>query len=199
MKAYKYEGTDTPDLIEIDIPEDMKADVEKHRNVLVEALAEQDDALMEKYFAGEELTKEELYKALRKGTLSSSIFPVLGGDSRTAMAKTLLDYIVACLPSPIDLPPVTGTDPKKGEKVERKPEESEPFSSLVFKIVNDPHIGNLSYFRVYSGKIDSGSYVLNSTKNIKERRKRLAGKDDEPMLSMIVSELNRIRSFLANK
>lgn len=195
MKAYKYEGTDTPDLIEIDIPEDMKADVEKHRNVLVEALAEQDDALMEKYFAGEELTEEELYKALRKGTLSSSIFPVLGGDSRTAMAKTLLDYIVACLPSPIDLPPVTGTDPKKGEKVERKPEESEPFSSLVFKIVNDPHIGNLSYFRVYSGKIDSGSYVLNSTKNIKERVSRLIlmhADDREEVSSLRVGDIGAI-------
>jgi elongation factor G len=128
---------------------------------------------MEKYFAGEELTVEELYSALRKGTLAGKIFPVLGGDSRSAMAKTLLDYITICLPSPIDKPPVKGINPKTGESMERKADESEPFSSLVFKIVNDPHIGNLSYFRVYSGGINAGSYVLNSTKGVKERVSRL--------------------------
>lgn len=173
MKAYTYEGTNTPDLHEVPIPDDIKEKIEELRTTLVETLAEQSDDLMEKYFAGEELKEEELYAALRKGTLSSSIFPVLGGDSRTAMSKTLLDYITICLPSPEDMPAIEGTNPKTGEKIERKAEESEPFAGLVFKIVNDPHIGNLSYLRVYSGKINSGTYVLNSTKGIKERASRL--------------------------
>lgn len=173
MKAYTYDGTDNPELDEVPIPDDMVETVNKHREILVEALAEQDDALMEKYFSGEELGTDELYAALRKGTLSMKLFPVLGGDSRTAMAKTLLDYITICLPSPLDVPAVKGVHPKTGEEIERHPSEDEPFSSLVFKIVNDPHIGNLSYFRVYSGKVDAGSYVLNSTKNIKERVSRL--------------------------
>jgi len=173
MKAYTYDGVDTPTLNEVPIPEDMMEKVNKRREMLVEVLAEQDDALMNKFFEGKELTTEELYAALRKGTLNMNLFPVLGGDSRTAMAKTLLDYITICLPSPLDVPPVKGIHPKTGEEIEMHPDENAPFSSLVFKIVNDPHIGNLSYFRVYSGKVDAGSYVLNSTKNIKERVSRL--------------------------
>lgn len=173
MKAYKYEGINTPDLIESEIPEDMKDMVASYRNHLIEILAEQDDALMEKFFEGEELTTEELYGALRKGTLDGNIFPVLGGDSRTAMSKTLLDYITICLPSPLERPAIKGVDPKTKEPMTRKGSEEEPFSALVFKIVNDPHIGNLSYFRIYSGSIDAGSYVLNSTKGEKERVSRL--------------------------
>ena len=173
MQAYKYEGINTPDLIEIDIPEDMKEMVNKYREELVEVLAEQEDELMEKFFAGEELGEDELYSALRKGTLDMKIFPVLGGDSRTAMSKTLLDYITICLPSPLERPAVKGVDPKTGEAMTRESSEEEPFSSLVFKIVNDPHVGNLSYFRIYSGEIKAGSYVLNSTKGIKERVSRL--------------------------
>lgn len=173
LKAYRYEGENTPDLIEADIPEDMQDIVKKYREELVEVLAEQEDELMEKFFAGEQLTEEELYSALRKGTLSMSIFPVLGGDSRTAMSKTLLDYITICLPSPLERPAVKGVNPKTGEALTREPSEEEPFSSLVFKIVNDPHVGTLSYFRVYSGQIQAGTYVLNSTKDEKERVSRL--------------------------
>ena len=172
-KAFKYEGPDSPDLIEIPIPDDLKNRAEEYRATLIETLVEMDDALMEKFFAGEEITVEELKLALRKGTLESKIFPVLGGDSRTSMSKTLLDYITLCLPSPLDVPPVQGDHPKTGAEIERKPDESEPFSGLVFKIVNDPHIGNLSYFRVYSGTIKSGTYVFNSTKGIRERISRL--------------------------
>ncbi len=172
-KAFKYEGPDSPDLIEIPIPEELKTRTEEYRATLIETLVEMDDALMEKFFAGEEITVDELKMALRKGTLESKIFPVLGGDSRTSMSKTLLDYITLCLPSPLDVPPVQGDHPKTGAEVERKPDESEPFSGLVFKIVNDPHIGNLSYFRVYSGTIKSGTYVFNSTKGIRERISRL--------------------------
>ena len=173
LKAYKYEGENTPDLIEIDIPENMQDIVKKYREELVEVLAEQEDELMEKFFAGEQLTEEELYSALRKGTLSMSIFPVLGGDSRTAVSKTLLDYITICLPSPLERPAVKGVNPKTGEALTREPSEEEPFSSLVFKIVNDPHVGTLSYFRIYTGQIQAGTYVLNSTKDAKERVRRL--------------------------
>ncbi|KUK67401.1 MAG: translation elongation factor g [candidate division WS6 bacterium 36_33] len=195
MKAYEYKGINTPDLIEVDIPEDIKNTVESLRKELVEILAEQEDSLMEKYFAGEELPTQELYDALRKGTLAGEIFPVLGGDSRTAMAKTLLDYITICLPSPVDVPAIKGIDPKTHEPIVRKAEESEPFSALVFKIVNDPHIGNLSYFRVYSGKIESGSYVLNSTKGIKERVSRLIlmhADDREEVDSLRVGDIGAI-------
>ena len=173
MKAYKYEGINTPDLLEIDIPEEIKDMVNKYREELVETLAEQEDKLMEKFFAGEQLSEDELYSALRKGTLKMNIFPVLGGDSRAAMSKTLLDYITICLPSPLERPPVKGINPKTGEAMTRESSEDEPFSSLVFKIVNDSHVGTLSYFRIYSGLIDAGSYVLNSTKGIKERVSRL--------------------------
>ncbi len=195
MKAYTYDGVDTPTLNEVPIPEDMMEKVNKRREMLVEALAEQDDELMAKFFDGQELTTDELYAALRKGTLNLSLFPVLGGDSRTAMAKTLLDYITICLPSPVDVPPVKGIHPKTGEEIEMHPDENAPFSSLVFKIVNDPHIGNLSYFRVYSGKIDAGSYVLNSTKNIKERVSRLVlmhADDREDVTSLRAGDIGAI-------
>jgi elongation factor G len=195
MKAYEYKGINTPDLIETDIPKDIKNTVESLRRELVEVLAEQEDSLMEKYFAGEELPAQELYDALRKGTLAGEIFPVLGGDSRTAMAKTLLDYITICLPSPVDVPAIKGVDLKTHEPIVRRAEESEPFSALVFKIVNDPHIGNLSYFRVYSGKIEAGSYVLNSTKGIKERVSRLIlmhADDREEVDSLRVGDIGAI-------
>jgi len=130
MKAYEYKGINTPDLIEVDIPEDIKGKVEDLRKELMEVLAEQEDSLMEKYFAGEEPSVEELYAALRKGTLAGEIFPVLGGDSRTAMAKTLLDYVTLCLPSPVDVPAINGIDPKSHEPITRKPDESEPFSAI---------------------------------------------------------------------
>lgn len=195
MKAYEYKGTDTPDLIECAIPDNIKEKVDELRNTLVEALASEDDNLMEKFFAGDEFTEEELYAALRKGTLAGNIFPVLGGDSRTAMAKTLLDYVTICLPSPLDKKPVKGINPKTKEIEERKPDENEPFAGLVFKIVNDSHVGNLSYFRIYSGKINSGSYVLNSTKGIKERASRLIlmhADDREEVESLRVGDIGAI-------
>ena len=172
-KAFSYDSPDSIELKEIPIPDELKGRAEEHRAILIEALVEMDDALMEKYFAGEEITVDELKAALRKGTLESKVFPVLGGDSRTVMSKTILDYITLCLPSPLDVPPVQGDHSKTGNEIERKPDEGEPFSGLVFKIVNDSHIGNLSYFRVYSGTVNSGSYVYNSTKDIRERISRL--------------------------
>jgi elongation factor G len=173
MKAYTYEGVDTPDLQEEEIPEDMQEMAKKYREVLIEKLVEQDDALMEKYFAGDKITVEELHGALRKATINLDMFPVLGGDSRTAMAKTLLDYVTICLPSPLEVRAIKGIDPKTKEPMERHSDENEPFSSLVFKIISDPHIGTLSYFRIYSGTLEAGSYVYNSTKGIRERVSRL--------------------------
>jgi len=173
-KAFSYDpSSPTSETKEIPIPGELKSKAVEQRATLIETLVEMDDKLMEKFFAGEEITVDELKMALRKGTLESKVFPVLGGDSRTVMAKIILDYIALCLPSPLDVPPVQGDHPKTGAEIERKPEMDEPFSGLVFKIVNDPHIGNLSYFRVYSGTVNSGSYVYNSTKDIRERISRL--------------------------
>lgn len=173
MKAYTYDSVEALELNEEEIPEELKDKAQELRAELVERLVEQDDGLMEKYLNGEEISRDELLLGLRKGTISRNIFPVLGGDSRTAIAKRLLDYIVNCLPSPLDIPAIKGVDPKTEEEITRKPSDDEPFSALVFKIVNDPHVGNLSYFRVYSGIVEAGSYVYNSTKGIKERVGRL--------------------------
>ena len=173
MKAYKYENVDDQDLHQEEIPEDMQEIAKKYREILIEKLVEQDDKLMEKYFAGEEISVKELYSVLRKGTINLDIFPVLGGDSRTAMSKTLLNYITICLPSPLDVVAINGIDPKTHEPMQRHADEEEPFSSLVFKIVSDPHIGTLSYFRIYSGTIKAGSYVYNSTREVRERVSRL--------------------------
>jgi elongation factor G len=173
MKAYTYESVESLELIEGEIPDDLKDMAQIYREELIEKLVEQDDILMEKYFGGEEISSEELLAALRKGTLALEVFPVFGGDTRTAISKKILDYIVACLPSPIDDGAVNGEDPKTGEIISREPDDKEPFSSLVFKIINDPHIGNLSYFRIYSGTVEAGSYVYNSSKGRKERVGRL--------------------------
>lgn len=173
MKAYIYDSVESTELKAVDIPEDLIDVANKHRADLVERIVEQDNELMEKYFGGQELTIEDLRKGLRIGTLKGEIFPVMGGDSRTVIVQKLLDYIAICLPAPIDLPPVKGHHPKKDEELERKPHESESFAGLVFKLVNDSHIGTLSYFRIYSGKVSAGSYVYNSTRNIRERVGRL--------------------------
>jgi elongation factor G len=173
MKAYTYDDINQADAVVGDIPEEFKADADKYRQEMLEKVVSQDDALMEKFFAAEDITEEEIYGALRKGTLALELFPVIGGDSRTTITKRLLDYVVITLPSPQDIPFVIGKDPKTGEEKKFETVDTAPFSSLVFKIANDPHIGNLSYFRVYSGKIDAGSYVQNVTKGVRERIGRL--------------------------
>ncbi len=127
MKAYKYENVDDQDLHQEEIPEDMQEIAKKYREILIEKLVEQDDKLMEKYFAGEEISVKELYSVLRKGTINLDIFPVLGGDSRTAMSKTLLNYITICLPSPLDVVAINGIDPKTHEPMQRHADEEEPF------------------------------------------------------------------------
>ncbi|MBX6394563.1 MAG: elongation factor G [Alicyclobacillaceae bacterium] len=156
-----------------EIPDDYKDRAEEYRQNLLEAVAEVDEDLMVKYLEGEDITAEEIKAALRKGTISGQIVPVLCGSSyRNKGVQLLLDAIVDYLPSPIDIPPVRGTTPD-GQEVERHSSDDEPFSALAFKIMTDPYVGKLAFFRVYSGTLSAGSYVLNSTKNKRERVGRI--------------------------
>ncbi len=172
-KAYFYDPEEKLTLTEGEIPEDMKDKVEEYRNILVEKIVEHDDKLLEDFLEGRDISVKELKRILRKAVIEGKLFPIAGGDSRTAVVRLLLDMIVEYLPSPLYLPPVKGVNPKTGEEVERKSLDSEPFSALIFKVVNDVHVGTLSYVRVYSGVIKPGTYVWNSTKNIKERLSRV--------------------------
>ena len=173
MKAYEYDGKPEENLKEIDIPEDLKAIAEEKRNDLIEAVAEFDDELMEKYLEGEEVTVEMIKKAIRKGTLKAEFFPVLCSDALgNKGVKLLLDAVIDYLPSPVDVESIKGVD-LNGKEIERHPKDSEPFSALAFKIMTDPFVGRLAFFRVYSGHLSSGSYVLNATKNSKERIGRI--------------------------
>lgn len=173
MKAYKYDGTEQQELEEIPIPADMNDKVTEYRTKLVEAVADFDEELMIKYLDGAELTVEELKAAIRKATLSVGFFPVLCADALGDKGtRTLLDAVIDYLPAPTDVEAIECTD-KNGNDVLRQPNDSEPFTALAFKIMTDPFVGRLSFFRVYSGVLKSGSYVLNSTKNEKERIGRI--------------------------
>ena len=155
------------------IPADLVDLANEYRTKLVEAVAETDDELMEKYFNGEEFTIEEIKKGIRKGTLSLTMTPVLCGSAyKNKGIQKLLDAVIDYFPSPVDIPPVRGTDPKTGEPMERLAADNEPFSGLAFKVAADQY-GRLTFFRVYSGKLTTGSYVYNSTKDKKERIGRL--------------------------
>lgn len=157
-----------------EIPEDMKAEAEAARAAMIEKIAETDDALTEKFLGGEEITVEELKKATRAATISYKIVPIYAGTSlRNKCVQTILDAVVDFLPSPKDLGVVVGEDPDNGEKVERKLTSDEKFTGLAFKIQLDPHVGKITYTRIYSGKIKSGSYVYNPLTNTKERVSRL--------------------------
>ncbi len=171
--AYKYDGKQEEEATVIDIPADLVDIVEEKRNELIEAVAEFDDELMEKYLEGEEVSVELIKRAIRKGTLSVEFFPVLCGTALGNMGvKPLLDAIVDYLPAPTDIASIKGTD-LDGKEIERHPSDSEPFSALAFKVATDPFVGRLTFIRVYSGCLNSGSYVLNATKNTKERIGRL--------------------------
>jgi len=173
MKATVYYDDLGKDMREEEIPADMMDLAKEHRAKLVEAAAEQDDALLEKFFDGKELTVEELRLGLRKGTIAMKFTPVLCGSAfKNKGVQKLLDAVVDYMPSPLDVPAIGGVTPK-GEKQERKSSDDEPFSGLAFKIATDPFVGRLCFFRVYSGKLDGGSYVLNSTKDKKERVGRI--------------------------
>ncbi len=175
QKAYVYDDYSDKEVREIDIPEDMNDKVAEHRKALIEKAIEVDESLMEKYLSGEELTVEEIKSAVRKSTVNIEyqFFPVFGGDYRGIAVKHLLDAVVDYLPSPLEVPPAEGIDSKTEEKVLCKADEDVPFAALAFKVVTDPYVGRLVYFRVYSGKVEAGSYVYNSSKNNKERRGRI--------------------------
>ena len=172
MKATIYKDNEGKDMEVVDIPAEYMDKAKQYRAEMIEHVAEMDDALMEKFFAGEEFTEAEIKAAIRKGTIELKMNPVLCGTSyQNKGVQKLLDAIVDYLPSPIDIPAIKGVLPD-GTESERKPSDDEPFSALAFKVATDPY-GKLTYFRVYSGHLESGSYVYNSTKGKKERVARL--------------------------
>jgi elongation factor G len=174
MKAYTFEGEMGEKVIEGEIPAEYADKAKEYREKMVEKISETDDALTEKYLNGEEISVPELKAALRKATIAVRLHPVMTGTAlRNKGVQLVLDAVVDYLPSPIDIPPVTGIDPKTEKEVVRETRDDEKFSALAFKIATDPFVGQLTFFRVYSGTIKAGSYVLNSTKNEKERIGRI--------------------------
>lgn len=158
----------------VDVPEDYREKAEEWRAKMVEAIVEHDDELMMKYLEGEEIPVSDLKRVLRKATIEKKLVPVLCGSAfKNKGVQPLLDAVIDYLPSPLDVPPVKGTNPKTGEEEERKPLDDEPFCGYVFKVMSDPYAGQLTYFRVFSGKVFAGSYVYNATKDKKERIGRL--------------------------
>ncbi len=173
MKAYIYNDDKGDDISIVDIPEDMQDDAELYHTELVEKICELDDELMMMYLEGEEPTVEQLKAALRKGTCECTAIPVCCGTAyRNKGVQKLLDAIIEFMPSPVDIPAIKGVD-MEGNEMERHSSDDEPFSALAFKIMTDPFVGKLAFFRVYSGTMNSGSYVLNSTKGKKERVGRI--------------------------
>jgi elongation factor G len=173
MTAAEYDGEMVEEAKQIEIPAHLKAIAEEKRIALIEAVAEFDEELMIKYLEGEEVTNDEIKQAIRKGTLKVEFFPVICGTSfKNKGVKKMIDAVIDYLPSPVDVEAVIGMN-SKGEEVKRKPSDNEPFSALAFKVMTDPYVGRLTFFRVYSGKLSSGSYVMNSTKDKKERFGRI--------------------------
>ena len=173
MVAYQYDGKPEENPTQIEIPEDLKDIAEEKRNDLIEAVAEFDDELMNKYLEGEEISVELIKRAIRKGTLAVEFFPVMCGTALgNKGVKLLLDAVVDYLPSPVDIESIKGVD-LDGNEIERHPSDKEPFSALAFKVMTDPFVGKLTFFRVYSGVLNSGSYILNATKGAKERIGRI--------------------------
>ena len=173
MKAYIYNDDKGDDISIVEIPDDMKDDAEMYHAELVEKICELDDDLMMMYLEGEEPSMEELKAALRKGTCTCEAVPVCCGTAyRNKGVQKLLDAVIDFMPSPVDIPAIKGVD-EDGNEVERHSSDEEPFSALAFKIMTDPFVGKLAFFRVYSGTLNSGSYVLNATKGKKERVGRI--------------------------
>ena len=174
MKATVYGNDLGTDIQEVEIPEEYMAQAEEYREKLVEAVAELDEDLMEKYLGGEEITNEELVNGIRKGTLNVEFYPVVCGTAfKNKGVQKVLDAVVAYLPSPLDIPAMKGIDPNSDDEIERHSDDSEPFSALAFKVMTDPYVGKLTFFRVYSGTLQAGSYVQNSTKGKRERVGRI--------------------------
>jgi elongation factor G len=174
-KAYIYRDDMGKQIDEVEVPEDMKEKVEEFRAKLVEAIVEQDESLMERFFAGEEISIPELKTALRKGVIAMKIFPVICGSSlKNKGVQQMLDAVVELLPSPLDRPTLVGVDPDDADvQIPCPPSDAEPFAALAFKIAADPFVGKLAFFRVYSGSVKSGTYVLNSSTGEKERISRI--------------------------
>jgi elongation factor G len=174
MKKINFEGEHGEKLVPVEIPAELKEYADKYRHELLEKIVAEDETLMNKYLEGQEISVDELKTTLRKATIGYRLVPVMCGTAfKNKGVQCMLDAVVEYLPSPLDLPPTMGTDPKTGEEIQRLPKESEPFSALVFKVANDPFAGTLNYFRVYSGKLTKGSYIYNSTKGQQERISRL--------------------------
>ncbi len=174
MKAYIYKDDLGKDFAIEEIPADMKDKAEEYRTILLEAVAETDESLMEKYFGGEELSAEEIAQAVRKACIACEMIPVFCGSAyKNKGIQKLLDAVVAYMPSPLDIPAIAGVIPSTEEEDVRHATDDEPFSALAFKIMNDPFVGKLAFFRVYSGVLEAGSYVYNSVKGKKERIGRL--------------------------
>ena len=174
MKAIYNEGSVGENLVEKEIPAEYQDQAEEYREKLIEAVAEFDEEFMEKYLGGEEITIDELKAAIRKATLSVEFFPVVCGSAfKYKGVQPMLDAVVEYLPSPLDVPAIKGVNPDTDEEVERHSSDEEPFSALAFKVMTDPFVGKLTFFRVYSGILSSGSYVKNSTKGKRERVGRI--------------------------
>jgi len=193
MKGYHFEGEMGNTIIEIEIPENLKADAEKYRHELIERIVEHDEATMTEYLEGKEIPLDRLKALLRKAVITNEIFPVYAGSAlKNKGVQLILDAVVDYLPSPIDIKPVKGINPKTGEEVFRGPSDSEPFSALAFKLQADPFVGQLTFFRVYSGTIEAGSYIYNATTGTKERLGRivrLQANDREEVKKVFAGEI----------
>jgi len=174
LKAYEFQGDHGEKMVEVEIPENMKADVEKYRHIMVEKIAEQDEALTEKYLSGQEISIEEMKPVLRAATIANKLVPVFTGSAlKNKGVQLMLDSVVDYLPSPLDIPPTLAHDAKTGEESHIPSSDDIPFTALAFKIATDPFVGSLTYFRCYSGSVKRGSYVLNTTKGKEERVGRI--------------------------
>ena len=174
MKAFTFEGDKGQEVKEQVIPAEFKDQAEKYHQILVEKIAEQDDALLNKYLEGTVLAYEELKTVLRKAVIANKVIPILCGSAlKNKGVQPMLDAVVDFLPSPLDIPPVRGIKPRTEEEIERKASDDEPFAALAFKVTADPFVGTLTFFRVYSGTLKAGTYVLNSSKDSKERIGRI--------------------------
>ena len=174
MKFIKFEGEHGENIIEEEIPQDRKAEADEWRNKLVERIAGEDDALTEKFLEGKEISLEDLRKTLRSAALAYKLIPVFCGSAlKNKAVQLMLDGVVDYLPSPADLPPVKGHNPKTDEEIFREPKDEAPFTALAFKLQTDPYVGQLTYFRVYAGTLSAGSYVLNTRTGDKERVGRI--------------------------
>jgi len=199
MKAYYFEGEHGEKIVEKEIPDSFKEEAQKKRMIFVEKIAESDEKLTEKYLDGKEIGESELRAALRKATINSEIIPVFCGSAlKNKGIQLMLDAVLEYLPSPIDvveLKPIAGTNPKTDEIIIRRPSDSEPFTALAFKVATDPFVGNLTYFRVYSGSLEKGTYILNSSNGNSERIGRIVrmhANHREEVDNMYVGDLGAI-------